>query len=221
MSRIKFLAGSIVAIIVAVLVIISIVDYTSPQLKSDEGITEKTISVEKSETDILTERDLATVNLSGNPTKIISFTSSHKDSQVMLSIVTEGAIPTQIKELSLSESAVSLGYAWLANSYGDTFFSGPGHLKGFLTIFQENGNFTQWSTSEVFISTKSNDESKFCLDVQTKLESKVSISDNIITVNTQPFFFDLSKESLFKAISFELIPDEHCESGFSLQPFDT
>lgn len=202
MVRKKFLAGSIVA----VLVIISIVAYTSLQLKSDDNIT---------------ERDFATVNPSGNPTKIINFTSSHKNSQVMLSIVTEGAIPTQVKELSLSEPAATLGYAWLANSYGHDLHSGPGHLKGFLTILQEDGNFTQWNTSEVSISTKRDDESEFCLDVQTKLESEVSISDNIITVNTQPLFFDPSIEFLIKTISFELIPDDTCQSGFSLQPFDT
>ena len=213
MSRIKFLIGSIVSIIVAVLIIISIVSYTSPQLKLDEGITEKTISDEKSETDILTKKELAAVNQSGDPTKILNFTSYKKDNQEILSIVTEGPIPTQNKELS--ESAVTVGYAWLANSYGDTMHSGPDHLKGIMTILQENGNLTQWNTSEVFVST-TEDES-FCVDVKTKLESKVSVSDNTITVNTRSFIFDSSKDPIIKAVSFELVPKEQCDMGYLLK----
>ena len=35
----------------------------------------------------------------------------------------------------------------------------------------------------------------------------------------QRFLVDYSEKFLLKAISFELLPDESCQAGFSLQPF--
>jgi len=209
MYRIKFLAGSIAGGIIVAAIIVTLVMNSSTELTSEEV------------TNVVKDDFIET----GDPTKIKKFTIKEAGNSKFLSITADGKIPHDGKQLPISESAKSFGYAWLRLEEGNEHLHHVNdRLVGYVASIKpgDDGSSPErwWNVELVHIMQMESDDSNFCIVSSKKTFGIISVTQNEIKVELT-FLESSILPRLDRAMVIAIEYDETCHNGKGVRIFDS
>lgn len=160
---------------------------------------------------------IPTQNFDSKPTNdfqtIIDYSIS-KNAVLDLSITTSGSIPQNLSDMTLVEPEIGFGYAWFWDDSGIGGHPGSGHLKGYIVSTQID-NAQQWRVKSTLVEILFTKELNvdFCLSDIEDIGA-ANITDNTIDVQIPSQYVIVRDSVLAQVISFKLIQNSLCHSGF-------
>ena len=208
MSKIKFLAGSIAGGIIVAAIIVTLVMNSSTELTSEEV------------TNVVKDDFIET----GDPTKIKKFTVEEAGNSKFLSLTADGKIPHDGKQLPISESAKSYGYAWLRLEKGaDDFHHIKDSLVGYIATIRpgdDGSSPERWWNVQLVSILQIDPDDPLCLISSKETFGIISVTQNEIKVELT-FLAGSPSPPLDRAMVIAIEYDETCHNGNAVRILDS